>query len=186
NFDLFPQVPLPNWKVQFDGFKNIPFIKKIMKNFVISHGYQSTLNIAGFQSNYVYNNHNPLLFINNPHYASERDDNGNFISQYFLSSVSIVESFNPLIKFDMSFINSLTATFEIKSSRNVSLNFPNAQVTENNTFEVIVGAGYTIKELKMPFAFQGKQVIGNLNIRADIGVRDNATVIRKIKEDVQQ
>lgn len=185
-YDMFPQIPLPNWKVQFDGFKNIPFIKKIMKNFVISHGYQSTLNIAGYQSNYVYNNYDPMLFINNPNYAKERDDDGNFISQYYLSSVNIVESFNPLIKLDMVFNNSLTTAFEIKSSRNISLNFPNAQVTENNTFEVIIGAGYTIRELKMPFAFQGKQIIGNLNIRADVGIRDNSTVIRRIEEETQQ
>lgn len=186
SLDMFPDIPIPNWRVQFDGLKNVPFIKKIMKNIVLSHAYQSTYNVAGFQSNYVYNAFSSQYWANNPFGHTELDDNGNYISRYFLSSVTLVESFNPLIKVDMTFNNSLTANVEIKSSRNISLNFPNNQITENNTFEIIVGAGYTIKEVRLPFRLMGKQIKSNLNLRFDFGLRDNSTVIRKIKENVEQ
>lgn len=185
SMNMFPDVPIPNWRIQFDGLKNIPAIKKIMKNIVLSHAYQSTYNLAGFQSNYVYNDKNSAYWDQNPFGFTELDNNGNFISRYFLNSVSIVESFNPLIKVDMTFNNSLTANVEVKSSRNISLNFPNNQITENNTFEVIVGAGYVIKEMKLPFKLMGKQIVGNLNIRFDFGLRENSTVIRKISEEVE-
>lgn len=185
SMNLFPDVPIPNWRVQFDGLKNIPAIKKVMKNIVLTHAYQSTYSLAGFQSNYVYNDKNSAYWDANPFGFTERDDNGNYISRYFLNSVSIVESFNPLIKVDMTFNNSLTANVEIKSSRNISLNFPNNQITENNTFEIIVGAGYVIQDMKLPFRMMGKSIVGNLNIRFDFGLRENSTVIRKITEEVE-
>jgi cell surface protein SprA len=179
-------IPIPNWRVQFDGLKDISFIKKAFKNIVLTHAYSSTYGVAGYQSNYVYNDKNPQDWINNPWDQTIRDDNNNFISRFFMNSVSLVESFNPLIKLDMTMHNSVTATVEVKSSRNISLNFPNQQITENNTFEVVVGAGYIIKELKLPFRINGKQIKNNLNIRFDFGLRDNATVIRKISPVVEQ
>ncbi len=182
----FPMIPIPNWRIQFDGLKDIPFIKKVMKNIVLSHAYQSTYSLAGFQSNYVYNDKNPQDWLNNPWDQTLRDDNGNFISRYFLNSISLVESYNPLIKIDMTFNNSLTANVEIKSSRNISLNFPNQQITENNTFEIIAGAGYIIKDVKLPFRIGGKEIKNNLNIRFDFGLKDNSTVIRKISPVVEQ
>lgn len=182
----FPAIPIPNWRLQFDGLNQIKSIKKIFKNIVLTHAYQSTYSVAGYQSNYVYNDKNPQDWINNPFDQSIRDDNNNFVSQYFLNSISLVESFNPLIKLDMSFHNSITANVEIKSSRNIALNFPNQQITENNTFEVIVGAGYIIKEVKLPFRIGGKQIKSNLNLRFDFGLRDNSTIIRKISPTVEQ
>lgn len=186
SMNMFPDIPIPNWRVQFDGLKEIPWIKKALKNIVLTHAYQSTYGLAGFQSNYVYNDLSSDYWKQNPFAHTEKDDNGNFISRYFLNSVSLVESFNPLIKVDMTFNNSLTANVEIKSSRNIALNFPNSQITENNTFEVIVGAGYTIKDVKLPFRLMGKQIKSNLTIRFDFGLRDNSTVIRKIKEEIEQ
>jgi cell surface protein SprA len=186
SFDMFPQIPIPNWRIQFDGLKDVPFIKKIFKNIVFTHAYQSTMNIAGFQTNYVYNNQDPNIFKNDPFFLTELDDNGNFISRYFMSSVTLTESYNPLIKVDLTFNNTLQASVEVKSSRNISLNFPNSQVTESNTFELVVGAGYTIKDVKLPFRIGGKEIKSNLNLRFDFGMRDNSTVIRKIDTEIEQ
>lgn len=186
NFDLFPVIPIPNWRVQIDGLKDIPFIKKVFKNFVIAHGYNSTMTLAGFQSNFVYNNQDPNIFVQNPFQLSQVDNNGNYIGRYFMNSVSLNEQYNPLIKIDMTFHNTVQASVEIKSSRTIALNFPNSQVTETSTFEIAVGGGYTIKDLKLPIRIGGKQVVSNLNLRADFGLRDNSTVIRKIDTEVEQ
>jgi len=189
SFDMFPQIPIPNWRLQFDGLKDVPFIKKVFKNIVFSHAYQSTMNVAGFQSNYVYTSqagYDPVVFLNNPFSHTIKDDNGNFISRYFMNSVTLMESYNPLIKVDLTFNNTIQASVEVKSSRNITLNFPNSQVTESNTFELIVGAGYTIKNVKLPFRIGGKEIKSNLNLRFDFGLRDNSTVIRKIDTMIEQ
>ncbi len=189
SLDMFPQIPIPNWRVQFDGLKDLPFFKKIFKNIVFTHAYQCTMNMAGFQSNYVYTSapgYDPSVFIKNPFEHSILDDNGNYISRYFMTSVTLSESYNPLIKMDLTFNNTVQASVEIKSSRNITLNFPNSQVTESNTFEVIVGAGYTIKNVKLPFRIGGKDIKSNLNLRFDFGLRDNSTIIRKIDTEIEQ
>lgn len=189
SFDMFPQIPIPNWRIQFDGLKDLPIFKKIFKNIVFTHAYSSTLNMAGFQTNYVYTSqptYNPVIFVKNPFEHSILDDNGNYISRYFMNSVTLTESYNPLIKMDLTFNNTVQASVEIKSTRNISLNFPNSQVTESNTFEVIVGAGYTIKNVKLPFRIGGKEIKSNLNLRFDFGLRDNSTVIRKIDTMIEQ
>jgi cell surface protein SprA len=189
NLDMFPQIPIPNWRIQFDGLKDLPLFKKIFKNIVFTHAYQSTMNMAGFQSNYKYTSdpmYDPTIFINNPFAHSVKDDNQNFISRYFMNSITLMESYNPLIKMDLTFNNTVQASVEIKSSRNISLNFPNSQITESSTFEVIVGAGYTVKNVKLPFRIGGKEIKSNLNLRFDFGMRDNSTVIRKIDTMIEQ
>ena len=100
--------------------------------------------------------------------------------------MSIQEQFQPLIKVDMTFKNEVQATVEVKSSRNISLNFPNNQLTETNSFELSIGAGYKVAKFKLPFLINGKRLENGFNVRADIGWRDNSTIIRKIQEEVQQ
>jgi cell surface protein SprA len=186
SFDIFPQIPVPNWRLQFDGFKNIPWVKKRFKNVVLTHGYQSTYTVAGFQSNNVYNERDPTSWIGNPFNYDQLDLNNDFVPRFFMNSVTIQESFNPLIKIDATHENGIQVAIEIKSSRNISLNFPNNQVTENNSFDVNVGAGYRIPKFKLPILINGRQPNNALNMRIDVGIRDNVTVLRKIAEEVQQ
>ena len=184
--NMFPQIPIPNWRLQFDGLKNIPFFADRFKNIVISHSYKSTLGLSGFQSNNVYNNLNSAYWNATPFGYNEFGVDGNYVSRFFLNSVSIQEQFQPLIKIDMTFKNEVQTAVEVKSSRNISLNFPNNQLTETNSFEVSVGAGYKVAKFKLPFLINGKRLENGFNVRADIGWRDNSTIIRKIQEEVQQ
>lgn len=183
---MFPSIPIPNWRLQFDGLKDLPWFKKRFKNIVLTHGYTSTYNVAGYQTNNIYNNRDPLSWVNNPFNYDQRDDKSDFVPRFFTSSVTIVESFNPLMRLELGLNNGLQVSGEVKSSRNISLNFPNSQLTETNTFEIAIGAGFKVPKFKLPFYIGGKQPNNALNIRLDIGIRDNVTVVRKIQEEVQQ
>lgn len=186
DLNMFPTIPIPNWRLQFDGLKDIPWFKERMKNIVITHAYTSTYNVAGYQTNNIYNQRDPLSWVNRPFNYDQRDDKNDFVPRFFTSSVSIVESFNPLVRLEMTLNNGLQITGEVKSSRNISLNFPNSQITETSTFEVSVGAGFKVPKFKLPILIGGKQPNNALNIRLDVGVRDNVTVVRKIQEVVHQ
>ena len=45
-------LPKPNWKITYNGLSRFPWAKDIFSNFSISHGYQSTVTINSFQTNF--------------------------------------------------------------------------------------------------------------------------------------
>ncbi|MCB2197059.1 MAG: cell surface protein SprA [Bacteroidetes bacterium] len=175
--DMFQKIPLPNWSIRYDGLKDIPFMKKIFKSVNLSHVYRSSYNIGSFINNvdYSFGEDNSMVL----------DEAGNFIPEYAFNSVSINEQFSPLINVDLTWINNLTTRFEIKKSRTVTLSFSNSQITEVFTDELGFSLGYRFDDFDLIFNFGDGQ--GNfksdLNIRANVKIRDNKTILRKIIED---
>jgi cell surface protein SprA len=95
---------------------------------------------------------------------------------------SISEQFGPLMNIDMTWKNSLITKFEIRKNRDLSLSLQNSQLTEVNGQEITIGTGYIINNVELPFKVVGsnKKIKSDLNIRADISIRTNKTVVRKI------
>jgi cell surface protein SprA len=174
-----PAIPMPNWTITYDGLKNIGILKKLLKNIVISHGYKSTLSQSNFMKNQLWNE-NP----NNPGFTADRDSNGNFVARYLVQNMSIMEAFSPLFNLDMTWKNSLTTKFEVKKTRNTGMNFMNNQLTEVSTWEWTFGMGYKIEKLRLPFIVAGKRLENALNLRLDIGIRDNVTTVRKVADEL--
>jgi cell surface protein SprA len=113
---------------------------------------------------------------------------GNFIPRYDIQQISIAEQFSPLISADVTLKNSLQARFEIRRDRTLTLAYSNIQVTEVRGVEYIVGIGYRIKNMKIPFQSGGRKtrLPNDVNLKADIGLRDNTTIIRKLTERTNQ
>jgi cell surface protein SprA len=179
----FPSIPLPNWRITYDGLSRIKALKNMFRTITLTHAYLSTYNVGSFSSN--------IKFTEAQGMPSALDDAGNFIPQEQLSIVSITEQFNPLIKLDLGFINSLLASVEYKRSRNLSLSFVNNQLTEINSAEFIIGTGYRIKGIKFNISGLiggGKKTRTNsdLNLKLDFSIRRNKTVLRRVDQDINQ
>lgn len=175
--NLFPSIPSINWTVTYDGLRNLKPFKKLLRNFVISHGYKSTYSVAGYTNN--------QLFQEDPNamgFTAVRDTNGNFVPRYILQNISLMEVFSPLINIDMTWKNSLTTKFEIKKNRNYALNFQNNQVTHVTSMEYIFGIGYRIEKLRLPIVVAGKPLENDLQLRLDIGIRDNKTTVHRLPD----
>jgi cell surface protein SprA len=110
------------------------------------------------------------------------DAAGNFIPERQITVVTIQEVMRPLLGIDATLKNSLLAKFEYNRDRNLSLSLTNYQVTEIAGVEYVIGTGYRFKKVKFPFAFGGKKPDSDLNLRIDLSMRDNLTVIRKMEE----
>lgn len=171
---IFQKIPLPNWSIRYDGLKNIPFMKKIFKSINLSHAYRSSYNIGSFINNTDFGINNSAI-----------DSLGNYMPQYEFNSIAINEQFSPLINIDMTWVNNLTTRFEIKKSRTVTLSFTNNQITEVFTQELGFSLGYRFDNFNLIFDFGDGQenFKSDLNIRANLKIRDNKTVLRKIVED---
>ena len=175
SLNKFPSIPMPNWNLNFNGFTQIPWVKNRFKNITISHSYRSSYSVGSFVSN--------LLFDNELYDAS-----GNFLTEFQIDQVNITEQFAPFIKLDFTMKNSMTTRLEYKKDRTISLNLSNSQITEVKGSEYLVGLGYRVQDVELIFngGSGQKKVSSDLDLRADISVRNNKTIIRRIEEDSNQ
>ena len=167
---IFRDIPLPNWDLKYTGLMRIKWFKKQFKRFSLQHGYRSGYTVNQFQSNLDYDPNNP----------TDVDQSGNYKVKTLLSNVNLTEQFSPLIKVDLEMKNSIKLLFEIRKDRALSLSFANNLMTELKGDEVIIGAGYRIKDLRIGTNFGGKKRIlkSDLNFKLDLSRRDNKTIIR--------
>ncbi len=178
----FPNIPLPNWRINFDGLRNLKWIKKRMNNIILSHSYQSTYSVG----NYVTSLDFEEGFDEWPNAINEATLN--YYDKYEINQVTLRESLNPLFKIDMTFKNSMTARLEIKKERTLSLGLSNNQLTDRSSDEWIIGTGYRIKELSFNVRAAGRQrkISSDLDLKLDFSLRSNKVVIRKIEENQEE
>lgn len=176
---VFPAIPLPNWRINYNGLTKIKAIKNHFRSITIGHSYRSTYNIGSFTSNINFKDTAGIG------YTWIRDMSGNFIPMYEIGLVSISEQFAPLINIDMRWKNSLTSRFEIKKTRNLSLGLANHQLTEIISNEFIIGVGYIFKEVPLTIQTGGSRHTfkSDLQVKFDLSVRNNKTLLRKINEN---
>jgi len=185
NLSPFKAFPLPNWRISYNGFTKLKWMQKVFTNFTISHGYNSTLTVNSFQTNLDY-----TTAVNN--LGSNQIDslNGNYYAPYSMPNIVINEQFSPLIGVDMTFKNNITAKFDYKKSRTLTVNFADFQMVEINSSQITFGAGYKIRGLKLPFKLpkSGKKIRldNDLSFRFDFSYRDATTINHRIDESQPQ
>jgi len=170
NLSAFRNMPIPNWDLKYTGLMNLKWFRDKFKRFSIAHGYRSGYTINQFRTNLDYDPNNP----------DELDQGGNFKNETIYSNVNLEEQFSPLIRIDFEMNNSIKILTEIKRDRVLSLSFDNNLMTEIQGKEYILGLGYRIKDVRIrsKIAGPGQIVKSDLNMKADISVRDNKTIIR--------
>ena len=178
----FPKIPLPNWRITYDGLSKIRFLQRFLRNLTLTHAYISTYSVGSYVSNIMCKMDNGFPYV--------QDAAGDFISERDLTVVTINEQFNPLIRFDMGWVNSLLTTFEIRRTRNLSFSFVNNQLTEIRSMEYVAGIGYLFKNIRLNFSgiFGGKKTrtTSDLNVKLDFALRQNRTTLRRVDEDINQ
>ncbi len=167
---IFKDVPLPNWSVKYTGLMGFKWFKSNFKRFSLAHGYNASYTVNQFSTN--------LELQANP--QDNLDQAGNFKSATILSNVNLTEQFSPLFKMDMEMKNSVKLSMEMRKDRALSLSFDNGLLTEIQGNEYIFGLGYRLKDLKFKTRLLGKKqtLSGDLNIKADVSLRNNKTIVR--------
>ena len=135
---LSQRIPLPNWRITFDGLTKIKAVKKHIKKLSFSHAYRSNFTLGNYTTNLSGN-------WDSEGNAIETDIAGNYISQKQILTMNIMEQFAPLLGVDLTLKNNMSVKFEMKKDRNVSLSLANNQITEIKGSEWKFGTGYTWK-----------------------------------------
>ncbi|TDY10672.1 cell surface protein SprA [Meridianimaribacter flavus] len=183
----FRDVPIPNWQLKYTGFMKFNWFKKRFKRFSVTHGYRSSYTINQFRTNLDYQAADPTMDYTNQD-PNVLDQSGNFKNRTVFSNINLEEQFSPLVRVDFEMKNSIKILAEIKKDRVLSLSFDNNLLTEIQGKEYIIGLGYRIKDVRIRSKLAGpKQIIkSDLNMSADISIRDNKTIIRYLDLDNNQ
>ena len=184
--NAFRDIPIPNWDLKYTGFMKFGWFKKRFKRFSVTHGYRSAYTINQFNTNLNLNldpNDNEAPISGVPYSSQPQaalDQSGNLKNERLFSNINLTELFSPLVRIDMEMKNSVRILAEIKKDRLLSLSFDNNLVTEVQGNEYILGLGYRIKDLRIRSKLAGpkKRIVSDLNMKADISIRDNKTIIR--------
>ena len=164
----FQNLPIPNWKVTYNGLSKIPAIKAFASNINIQSGYQSTYNVAGFQT-VMDTTRNTTL-------------SSDFAPSYVIRQISITERFGPLIGIDVTLVSNITTSFKYNRDRTMNLALGNRQLNEQKGTEFVFGIGYKTNKLVLPFMIGGrkKMLKNDINFRFDFTIRENQTKVRNL------
>jgi cell surface protein SprA len=173
----FPKMPIPNWTVNYNGLTQIPFIQRLFKTVNVTHAYRSAYSVSTWRTNVEYD----------PENTTKTYANSNmFIPKYDIGQITISEQFAPLLGVDVGLHNSLTARVEFKKQRNLTLSFINNQLTEVVGNELIIGAGYRLRNLSFIVSSvtggNATRASNDLILKVDLGFRTDKTTLRRIDE----
>lgn len=204
SLDIFPALTrlLPNWSVTYGGLAKLRRMRKVFKSFNLNHSYKSIYAVGSYNTYTSFQEYmNGLGFVNDV-------ATGNPVPScmYDISTVSINESFSPLLGVDMTFNNNLTAKVEYRKTRVLTLSMTSQQITETRSNDLVIGTGYKITNLNL-FAprrtVRSKGRKGNdkqdqantnasrgfsndMNLRFDISFRNQSALNRDIPTGLTQ
>jgi cell surface protein SprA len=178
-------LPIPNWRVNYTGLMRLKPIRKRFTAFNMTHGYTNTLTIAGVQTNML----RLQKMQDKPSQPFPIDANGDILANRQIGQMTMTEAFSPLIGVDVRTKTNASFKLEIGKNRQVAMSLANNQITESKAYDMTVGVGYIVRDLKFTLVDQEGQrtnIQSNLELKLDVRVSDNQTVIRRIYENFNQ
>ena len=202
SLDIFPSLSrlLPNWTVRYSGLSKLPWFSNHFKSVNINHSYKSIFAIGSYSS---YSTFMEVMGDNIGFINDATTGNPVPSSMFNVSTVSINEAFSPLLGIDVTLHNNLTCKVEYRTTRVLSLSMTSVQINEATSHDWVIGAGYKLNNFNMFGGRNHRAVKGNkrgdqddnkqsktsqrnrgvnhdLNLRLDLSLRNQATIIRDI------
>jgi cell surface protein SprA len=190
----FPKIPMPNWRVDYTGLNKIEFFKNAFQSITISHAYQSTYSVMNYSNsldslantadNQAYLAIDRPIEDYNRTYFGQPNADGKYVPLYVISQVLLSEQFAPLIGVNVRTKSRVTANFQYKTKRDVSLTISNAQITEMLSKDISLEIGFTKNNMKLPFKSEGRLIVlkNDVTFRLNTTVSDTRTIQRKVNE----
>ena len=179
SLETFPLIPLPNWQITYDGLSRMTLFKDLFRQVSLRHGYRANYVIGSYQTNEAFQE-------GADGFTYVRNAQNDYVARYQIGNIAISEQFSPLIGLDLGFVNSLTTKAEVRKNRSLALSFANNQLTDMDTWEYVLGAGYRFENLPLVLKNQlgGKKVLkSELRLQGDFSIRNTQTILRKLAEN---
>ncbi|MEO7311978.1 MAG: cell surface protein SprA [Chitinophagaceae bacterium] len=176
--------PKPNWRVNFTGLTKIEALQKTFSAISITHAYQSKLSMNSFTSALTFQDPFGRGF---PSFVDTLSNN--YVPYFLVPNLTIQESFEPLLGIDITTTNQISARFEYKKSRQLSLSLIDYQLAEIRSTELSFGASWRKRGFPLPFKLPkflnkdgGKKLENDINFKLDFSVRDDVTTNNRLDQ----
>lgn len=202
--DIFPSLlrMLPNWNVSYRGLSQLPWFKKHFRSVTLNHGYRSIYSVGSYNTYSTWMQYmGDLGFVANTMTGSYLPS-----SMYDISSVSINESFSPLIGVNVTLKNNMTLKAEYKKTRVMTLSMTSVQLNESGSNDIVFGWGYRVSDFRPSKLFgrrkvktkrknddkedgenTGKNVMNReLNLQFDFSYRSQSSITRDIQSSLSE
>ena len=129
SLDFFPALTrlLPNWTIRYSGLSKLRWFSENFKSVNVNHSYKSIYAVGSYTSG-----------TNSPSMLG-----------WSVPTVSINETFAPLLGVDVTFHNNLTVKAEYRKTRTLSLSTTSVQINEGRSNDWVIGLGYKISDFKL-------------------------------------
>jgi cell surface protein SprA len=176
---------LPKWNITYDGLINLPFVAKYFRNISLSHNYMGVYSVGAYTSFLNWVNAGiggDLGYVKNAETGIPVPSMG-----YEIASVSLTESFSPLIGIDATLLNNLTVGAKYTRNRATNLNVASYQLIETLDNNATVSIGYKYAEFNKILKLKKKGDFSNdLAVRLDYNYRKTIALIRKLQDGYTQ
>ncbi|MDR6193648.1 cell surface protein SprA [Siphonobacter sp. SORGH_AS_0500] len=180
-FSPFYKIPLPNWRVNYNGLTNVPWVKRRFSQVQITHSYSSTYNVGSFVSSLEYDA--AFVALNAPMYpfADRVNAEGQFVPVYVMSVISFVERFAPFLGVQFRTKDGISGGLEYNQDRNVGLNLSNVSVNEVSNKDLTGRVGFTKQNVRFNLGGRQIKLKNDLTFDCRLTFRDQRVVIRKLE-----
>ena len=147
SLNIFPAITkmLPNWTIRYAGLSKLTWFSNHFKSFNINHAYKSVFSVGSYASYSAWQEYMGDLGFTTEQTTGMLQPS----SMYNVSTVSINESFSPLLGVDATFQNDLTAKIEYRTTRVLNLSMTSVQINESRSNDLVVGLAYKLKDFNL-------------------------------------
>lgn len=171
-------LPMPNWRINYNGLARTKAFKEIFQSFTLSHAYTGTLSMNSYNSSLLYRDQFALGF---PSFIDSVSHN--YIPYFMVPNMTITENLGPLIGIDATFKSSLNIKLEVKKARTLSMSLIDYQLSETKSKEIVIGLGYRLKGVTINTPYFGlNKKKSDVNMKMDFSIRDDYTTISRMDQ----
>lgn len=206
SLEVFPSLlrMLPNWTVSYKGLSRLPWIEDHLKSVTLNHAYKSIYSVGSYNTYSTW-----LQYMGDLGFVANTTTGGYLpSSMYDISSVSINESFSPLIGVNVTLKNNMTLKAEYKKTRVLTLSMTSVQLNESGSNDIVFGWGYKVNDFRVGNLFnkrrrvKTKRTAGNdeeekatpakntfnreLNLQFDFSYRSQSSITRDIQNSLSE
>ncbi len=189
----FPAIPMPNWRLDYSGLSKLDPFKDIFSSVTLSHAYTSSYSVLNYSNSLLYNSPTQIGLSNSisnynstPNFVAYAQDTTSkkLVPIFVISQVLISETFAPLIGINIKTKKKLSVSFNYKTKRDVSLNVPNAQITEVNGKDWSLEVGFTKNNMRLPFRDQGRIITlkNDVTFKMSVSLSSTQTIQRRMDQ----